>query len=59
MKCFNIGKTISKKKNVVFGDVTVCLHTSNTGEPASLTNEYRFISFEFAFESGDEHRVTS
>ena len=59
MKCFNIGKTISKKKNVVFGDFTVCLHTSNTCESASLTNECRFISFEFAFETGDEYRVTS
>ena len=58
-KCFNIGKTTSKKKNVVFGDVTVCLHTSNTRESASLTKECRFISFEFAFESGDEYRVTS
>ncbi|DAC21582.1 MAG TPA: hypothetical protein D7H89_04060 [Candidatus Poseidoniales archaeon] len=58
-KCFNIGKTISKKNNVVFGEWTVFFYTSCTCERASLTYECRFISLKFAFESGDEHRITA
>ena len=58
-KCFNTGKTISKKKNVVSGDWTVFYQGLNTRKSASLTYKCRFITLEFAFESGDKYRVAA